>query len=1056
MRTVFLLTFTLFAFPVLGDSLVHGGSFTNGLLPWTLSFGTDEAVQHVQVGDKGHIRILCKDTVGGIDAPRLRVGRDIYRRGTYQLRARIRNEGITQGGFGMRLYCYDGAGQLVSMQSTMSIGTGQPPHGWETRTCSFGHDTKLPIPLGTTVVVLRFSLWGEGSKATGAVCIDDVILTATSAAGQTKAVSTALVWRDMNVEKLSGRHPVGVEDALRAAKLKVVVADTASLLGDGAVDVQSTSLLVLPYGAVYPVALIPSLVQFLSEGGALMALGGPSFTRPFYMVDGSPAELHAAATGGSTPIALAPEWPESNSGKTEPLVVKSTKESHARFRVDGLKTYSYAGKVVAAPDFDSAVLEVEVRGGRRTPRLCLEFRATDGSRWKHVLPLTRRWHIHRVHLAEFASYASPERADAQDWLRASEVETLLVGFTASMVGKGDHSFEVRNARFLPAAVPGEKVRTAPPLPVAETNLTQWFGKNLSPPPGAVGLRSRPTSPFREKRLWMTGKRGKGAKGVWTGRLVGEWDSAADTDKMPRRNRLAARFRKANEVRRFPLLEVGRKRQCAAALFLHVRGPFAGARWAAFGLDQVDLSAAPPLRQAVIGAAQFITRGIHVSTPVPVFRATPEGVEMDVVVNVQNPGGHRCDLRTAARIGWRTANGRRLATEPHEIPLALDGGETLPTPFVIAQDISMQDLNWQTMTIEAITRTSVDQPIIKEAPFQLDTRAALRTIADFMVAEAADDGKLHGYSFIDNRGMRALLGAYELFGDKNYLKTALAWGDVMIKEQREDGGYRMGYGVRSNGDEECYVADGGEIAVGMARLISYSKSRRRKRLQRSLDAYMEYRESFRVQTGGLGVGWCLRDYGKRPIVSLDKPTRIFAPEINTYTIGCSLAAAYVHAHLQRSGKLENRAAGDGKWLMERGKRLNGAFIESYLYAHQLTTHPQHRKAYADYIDEVFTSAMVGARSNQSWWLSGGGRTALNLDGLAYVQHELEGDGKVQAELMRATCAMFSNQSPESMLKAIVLAKRDHDAWIYICYGAMSLADVIQPMVTMDDMRPAADR
>jgi hypothetical protein len=33
---------------------------------------------------------------------------------------------------------------------------------------------------------------------------------------------------------------------------------------------------------------------------------------------------------------------------------------------------------------------------------------------------------------------------------------------------------------------------------------------------------------------------------------------------------------------------------------------------------------------------------------------------------------------------------------------------------------------------------------------------------------------------------------------------------MLREQREDGGYRMGYGITAKG-EECYVADGGEIA-----------------------------------------------------------------------------------------------------------------------------------------------------------------------------------------------------------------------------------------------------
>jgi hypothetical protein len=97
-------------------------------------------------------------------------------------------------------------------------------------------------------------------------------------------------------------------------------------------------------------------------------------------------------------------------------------------------------------------------------------------------------------------------------------------------------------------------------------------------------------------------------------------------------------------------------------------------------------------------------------------------------------------------------------------------------------------------------------------------------------------------------------------------------------------------------------------------------------------------------------------------------------------------------------------------------------------------------------------MVGSYSNMAWWLQGGGRTALNLDGLAYVLHRLGGGPEVRAEMYRALCAMYSPQAPYSIPVVIGKGEFDHDRWIYVNFGTLGLVDVLRPMVSIDGFVP----
>ena len=106
--------------------------------------------------------------------------------------------------------------------------------------------------------------------------------------------------------------------------------------------------------------------------------------------------------------------------------------------------------------------------------------------------------------------------------------------------------------------------------------------------------------------------------------------------------------------------------------------------------------------------------------------------------------------------------------------------------------------------------------------------------------------------------------------------------------------------------------------------------------------MAYRESFRVPTGGIGVGWCLTDCGQQPRVPLQEPTRVLAPDDTV------------------------------------------------------------RAQYAANLRERFVDKLAGQEN--PWWIGSGGRSALNLHVLAYCHERLGRDPRVLTQVAKAVSAI----------------------------------------------------
>lgn len=879
-------------------------------------------------------------------------------------------------------------------------------------------------------LVMCFGAWSVGTLAVAAET----------------ALPVAVLWEDARVDALAGAVPAGIGQALTDAGYSVRPADTAVFEADILAKADAL-LLVLPYGGLYPAASAKSLDAYLREGGSMLCLGGTPFTEPVFAKAGNVHYL-TAGTAREAAIPLTPPWPKGHASTGVAFRMEPAEDGmSAQVSVDGFSGYGYIGTTPPELPYADAVLCFETRAITATPRLCAELAARDGSRWKYVVPLSPAWTEHRIHLADFVSYNSPARSGAEDYCRPNELRILTFGFTAPMVGPGDHRFDVRNVRFQEAVIDGATVRAIPRFERPGCSVKRWFGDP------AADERLLPRISLADERRRVTGSVLAAAdaslpfgertqEGPWAGTALRAKGVSRSSG-----NALANALAEASEGPFLPVLTLDGD-VVVGALAPHGEGPYAGSSCAFFTVESSNVSESSLLRDAFVYTATLIREGVMFCRLEPEFAAVEGRAVLTPVLTLRNLSVSDRHVSVQASVTSHGAN-HDFGVRECAVPPGREG-ETVAVRF---DPLGLNEFDWHNFVLEARADGVPGHAFFGNLRFSLDTGAALKTVCDFLSAHFNEHGRLHGNRFIENRGMRTLLAGYELFGEQAYRDAAMRWAEeVVMADQRDDGGYRMGYGITSKG-ESCYVADGGEIAVCIARLVSYAKGAQRDALLESLDSYMAYRESFRVPEGGIGVGWCLHDYGQRPVVPLDEPTRIYAPERNTYTIGCTLAAAYAHARMRNDPALEERAEKDAEWLMPRTEVLHGAFVESYLYAHMLTTDPGQQERYETYLREAFRDRML-APTNKTWWLRGGGRSALNLDGLAYWLHAIApDDAEIQAMMATAVCSMFSPEGEHSILRLVEEPALAHDAWIYICYGSLGLADVVRPMVSMENLVPA---
>jgi hypothetical protein len=126
-----------------------------------------------------------------------------------------------------------------------------------------------------------------------------------------------------------------------------------------------------------------------------------------------------------------------------------------------------------------------------------------------------------------------------------------------------------------------------------------------------------------------------------------------------------------------------------------------------------------------------------------------------------------------------------------------------------------------------------------------TRQTLKSICDLIVKKKSTFPTI----YVGGYYMRDMVAGYEIFGDRRYLDTAIAYGDYLLSKQMPNGFWATGYGT-------VYLADTGS-ALGL--FIVLYKHVDPARQKKYFDAVQRYVNSIQSDgmihpNGAFGTGW----------------------------------------------------------------------------------------------------------------------------------------------------------------------------------------------------------
>lgn len=1050
-------------------NLIDNPGFEDGLREWSVGFGEPAKIdREVSHSGAASARISVREATSALDATELLVGPDIDPSEPYRVSAWLKSGGIEKGDCGGRAYCYDSRGKVLIMHTFGKMADGTPPGDWHEVGIELRPGGPNPIPEGTDRVVVRFSIWAQDGECTGTVWVDDVSLTPLGEAVapppaawlERSEIGTVVIWQDSVEPVGSATDPERLASILSAHGMAANLVSATRLAEAGALNQRWVDLVILPYGGVFPADARDAFLKYVRYGGSFLTLGGLAFEKQVRLVDGEWMEVGEVVPDDRSLALIADfdgqtavTWDPSHSAEDDAVSVEEVEPGAAGTRraahlsLDELRAYAYGGLTggVSAPDPEHPILSFWARGDEDTKQLAIEPREQDGSRWKKVVPLNTEWQRYTIPAAQFLSYATEDRGGPGDHLHPERVASLWFGFTRGMVGGGPHAVWLDQIAWAPAL----KEAGAPPAPMRPpvgADLTfAAFGSHIDSSP--VANNTIPVSiPLQriERAAALRAADGqfvldtKPRRGRFSGYLA-----PAPTYRPRTGTGEAVRIGGPRTGRLVPLLEAvgqdGGSLGPMAALFLPSSKLARDAVWAFSGIDNADVAEVlgPAFDKALCRVADIAAGSPMLDEPELHF-ATEDGrpfAEFGAKVR-----GRPADGRQLGLIARVSGNGKRREVEAKAFREAVKPAEAASVRM------SLGLFRQGASRIELELRAGGDE--LDREIVVVDTRQSFLDLANWLLTNQAEDGTYSGVSFQDNRAARGLLGAYEITGDVRYRDSAIRWGEEMVRLQRDDGGYRMGYGITDKG-ESCYVADGGEVAIAMARLVTYAEGERRQRFIDSVRAYMGYRESFREPNGAIGVGWCLHDYGQRPIVPLDKPTRIFSGETNQYTIGCTLAAAAAYATITGDPKDKAMALQDTEWLLEHYHSLSGAAAESAVWAHRFIADEGLKRRIEDHMRESFRARIVNPADRS--WLAGSGRTVLDLDPIEYWLQSIDPeDAEMQAARARWVHALCGSNSTSAVRLLLENESRNNAERRFLCFAVIALADAVQPMVSLRDL------
>lgn len=853
-----------------------------------------------------------------------------------------------------------------------------------------------------------------------------------------------LVWSPPAAPQMLATSPDAAVALLAAEGYTASTVTTDELVAPGALTPE-IAMLVVPSRGAYPAEGIATLEGYLSAGGAVLTFGGVPFSRTLTRAgggweiaevpeiapeqvrvladfeDGLPADIGANA-GGEQPFAFE--------------VVADGEGQVLRAATADLTHWDYAVlPVPAGVDPSFTVLSFRARADANTALLGIEANETDASRWKYVVPLSTDWREYRLFLPHFLSYATEERGGEGDYLHPERLAKIAFGFARGMVGGGEHALwldDVQLWQFQPPdrdAVPRDSAAIA--ATVDAYSATQ--------------LRVPEAQEAPLVRLFADAERFEGAALVASGlagmldageRFAGTYDGWAlrvPTGSGPAYNSVA--MAKERTARVVPVLEAqtdGATLGPAALVVQAHGGELAGATIGCLALDADDVLAAPQLARAIVAMADYLTRRPRIVSLEPSFAVEDGRAVLRLTAQVAGPGA----VGRPVRFAVTDLEGNTLISESASPGVPAAGG-------LLSAQATVPAAEFDIAHYRASAEISPEGGPVDREEIVVDTRGKMIELCDWFVARELPEGGFSGVGFQDQRAARGLLGMYELTGDARYREAALRWGEHELAIQREDGGYRMGYGITSRG-EACYVADGGEIAIGMVRLINYAPPERRQAYLDSLRNYYRYREGFRLPDGTIAVGWVFHERFSTVGGEGTREEPFRSDKSFSFVCTCTLAGASAWQRITGDPADRGMALHDARWYLSEDINAASVSGEAAQWAHYFLDDQEIRAGFEERMRETLP-AWVGR--NPGWWMASGGRAAITLGALQYYYTQIEPAPEALAHIMDGVYHMVSAHSPSSLDTVMAQERPDGDEWRYVCYSAASLAEVLQPLVTM---------
>lgn len=247
--------------------------------------------------------------------------------------------------------------------------------------------------------------------------------------------------------------------ALRAAGCGVTPLTCEQLADPTALEPRRLGALVLTDSRRFPVTARDSLLRYLRGGGDLVLLGGLPFTTPLTLAAGqwvTDDELTALAVAAPDKVLLAEfsdrqtaGWRRvsNNEGAGSDITIDDGPHGPcAKVAIQDLSGWdNFEHTFPADRAAGCNAISFWARGDPNTPKVSLELREDDGSRWIATADLTTAWQ--RIVLPDWRfgywrDSSSTNRGGADDRVKLEQVRSIVIGQAFSHTGQlpGDHTF----------------------------------------------------------------------------------------------------------------------------------------------------------------------------------------------------------------------------------------------------------------------------------------------------------------------------------------------------------------------------------------------------------------------------------------------------------------------------------------------------------------------------------------------------------------------------------------------------------------------------------------